>query len=196
MANTRTLQAPFCGVAASFPDEHPWRRALAQARDQGLEFEAYSPFADEETVRELRPKSTTSVVRLWTLLGGIFGGVVVAFAMVIWMSRNWPLVVGGKPIVSFPPFICICFEMTVLYASFACTGACFVKGKFPHLTLPAAYRPEFMHDHYGIFVACARQEAGALRSQLERNGAQRSWLVYNPDRGRLAMPVDWEETAE
>ncbi|TAN21649.1 MAG: DUF3341 domain-containing protein [Acidobacteria bacterium] len=191
MADTRTLQLPFCGVAGSFANEHPWRRALAQARDQGLEFEAYSPFADEETVRELRPGATTSVVRLWTLLGGIFGGVVVAFAMAIWMSRNWPLVVGGKPIVSWPPFICICFEMTVLYAAFACTGACFVKGQFPHLTLPAAYRPEFMHDHYGIFLACAREEAGELRSRLERSGAQKSWLVFNPERGRLALPVEW-----
>ncbi|MGH9413645.1 MAG: DUF3341 domain-containing protein [Terriglobales bacterium] len=192
----RTRQAPFCGVAASFTDEHPWRRALAQARDQGIEFEAYSPFADEEVLRELRDGSTTSVVRLWTLLGGIFGGVAVAFAMVIWMSRNWPLVVGGKPIVSFPPFICICFEMTVLYAAFACTGACMVKGKFPHLTLPAAYRPEFMHDHYGVFLTCARRHAAELRSLLERSGAEKSWLVYNPDRGRLAMPVEWEETEE
>ncbi|MGH9486898.1 MAG: DUF3341 domain-containing protein [Terriglobales bacterium] len=194
MAEVPTPEAPFCGVAASFTDERPWRRALAEVRDQGRKFEAYSPFSDEEVLRELCPRSTTSVVRLWTLLGGIFGGVVVAFAMVIWMSRNWPLVVGGKPIVSFPPFICICFEMTVLYASFACTGACFVKGKIPHLTLPAAYRPEFLHDHFGVFVACGRGEAGELRSRLERDGADKSWLVYNPPRGRLAMPVEWEET--
>ncbi|MGH9466710.1 MAG: DUF3341 domain-containing protein [Terriglobales bacterium] len=196
MAKLRTLEAPFCGVAAAFDDEHPWKRALAGVRDQGREFEAYSPFADEETLRALRPRSTISVVRLWTLLGGMFGGVVVAFCMVIWMSRNWPLVVGGKPIVSWPPFICICFEMTVLYAAFACTGAFFVKSKIPHLTLPAAYQPEFMHDHYGVFIPCAREEGTELRRHLEQSGALRSWLVFNPARGRLAMPVDWEEASE
>ncbi|MGH9476265.1 MAG: DUF3341 domain-containing protein [Terriglobales bacterium] len=189
----QTLAVPFCGVAASFSDESPWRRALGRVQDQGREFEAYAPFADEETLRQLRPRSTISVVRLWTLLGGLFGGVVVAFCMVIWMSRNWPLVVGGKPIVSWPPFICICFEMTVLYAAFACTGAFLVKAKLPHLTLPAAYRPEFLHDRYGVFVPCARLEAGELRSLLERQGAEHSWQVYNPPRGRLAMPVEWEE---
>lgn len=95
----RAPEGGFCGVAASFDDERPWRRAAEQAQERGQAFEAYAPFADEEVMREMRPRSPISVVRLWTLLGGIFGGVVVAFAMVIWMSRDWPLVVGGKPIV-------------------------------------------------------------------------------------------------
>ncbi|MGH9416538.1 MAG: DUF3341 domain-containing protein [Terriglobales bacterium] len=179
--------APFAGVAASFDDEHPWRRAAAEARGAGREYEAYAPFADEEVMREMRPHSTVNVVRLWTLLGGIFGGTC-AFAMTIWMSRNWPLVVGGKPIVSWPPFICICFEMTVLYASFACLGALLVKARLPHLTLAAAYRPEFGLDHYGLFLPCWREEAETRRGELERGGAERTWLVFNPDRGRLALP--------
>ncbi|HEY8055339.1 MAG TPA: DUF3341 domain-containing protein [Terriglobales bacterium] len=183
----------FCGVGASFGDERPWRRAAAGVKEQGQAFEAFAPFADEEVMREMRPRSPISVVRLWTLLGGIFGGVVVAFAMVIWMSRDWPLVVGGKPIVSWPPFICICFEMTVLYASFACTGAFLVKARLPHLTLAAAYRPEFGSDHYGLYLPCARPEAEAWRQALERDGAERTWLVTNPDRGRLALPREWAE---
>jgi len=180
---------PFCGVAASFPDEEPWRAAAVRATQEsarvGLACEAYAPFADEETLRELRPRSTINVVRLWTLLGGIFGGSC-AFAMTIWMSRDWPLVVGGKPIVSWPPFICICFEMTVLYASFACLGSFLAKARLPHLTTAAAYRAEFTVDRYGLFVECALADAGALRRQLAQAGAERTWLVYNPPRPRLA----------
>jgi hypothetical protein len=179
-------------VAASFDDERPWRKQARALREAQQGYEAYSPIADEETLREMRPHSTQDPVRLWTLLGGIFGGVVVAFCMVIWMSKDWPLVVGGKPITSWPPFICICFEMTVLYASFACTGAFFIRGRLPHLTLAAAYRPEFAVDRFGLFVPCTEAETAHWRRVLIASGAVRSWTVTNPERGRLEVPGAWE----
>jgi len=179
--------APFAGVAASFPSQHDWLRAALRHQAAGRDIETYAPIADEKVLRALRPRSTQNPVRLWSLLGGLFGGTV-AFCMTIWMSRNWPLIVGGKPIVSWPPFICICFEMTVLYAAFACMGSFFVLGRLPHLTLAAAYQPEFAVDHYGLFLPCVREEADALQGELGRDGAVRSWLVYNPERGRLAPP--------
>lgn len=182
-----------CGVAGSFDDEAPWREQAVELRGRGQRFEAYSPIADEGTLRAMRPHTTQNVVRLWTLLGGIFGGVVVGFCMTIWMSKDWPLVVGGKPIVSWPPFICICFEMSVLYGSFACMGAFFALARLPHLTLAAAYRPEFAVDHFGLFIPCPPEEAGHWRSVLIHAGAVRSWSVTNPERGRLEIPGAWEQ---
>jgi hypothetical protein len=177
----------FAGVCASFTDQKLWRAATFAAQASGQVVEAYGPVADEATMRLLRPLSTQHPVRLWTLLGGMFGGFA-AFAMTIWMSRNWPLVVGGKPIVSWPPFICICFEMTVLYASFACMGSFFAYARLPHLTLPAAYRPEFAVDHFGLFIACAPLEAEHWQRQLTAAGAQWVWHIDNQPRGRLALP--------
>ena len=179
--------APFCGVAAAFEEHAVWKRAGLEARAAGQDFEAYSPVADEATLRALRPHTTQNPIRLWTLLGGLFGGTM-AFCMTIWMSMNWPLVVGGKPIVSWPPFIDICFEMSVLYGSFACMFAFFAYARLPHLTLAAAYRPEFDVDRFGLFIACRREHAEVVRRQLEQAGAERTWLVVNPDRGRLAEP--------
>ena len=187
MADSAECTGPFCGVAASFEDEDSWRRAAMVAREDGYDFEAYAPIADEEVVREMRPHSTQNPVRLWTLLGGIFGGII-AFAFTIWMSRNWPLVVGGKPIVSWPPFICIAFELTILYASIACMFAFFALGRLPQLTLQAAYRPEFGLDRYGLFLPCLPEAASGLHQQMKLLGAVRSWPVYNPARGRLADP--------
>ncbi|HWG36986.1 MAG TPA: DUF3341 domain-containing protein [Terriglobales bacterium] len=176
-----------CGVVGSFSDEERWRRAAARARAHGMDFEAYSPIADERVVREMRPQSPRSPVRLWTLGGGIFGGVA-AFAMTIWMSRNWPLVEGGKPIVSWPPFICIGFEMTVLYASFACLASFLALGRLPRLTLPAAYRSEFAVDRYGLYLPGEPETMDDLRGRLHAAGAERIWIVHNPFRGRLADP--------
>jgi hypothetical protein len=82
--------------------------------------------------------------------------------------------------------------MTVLYAGFACLGAFLIRGRLPHLTLAAAYRPEFAVDHFGLFVPCAPEEVGRWRSRLIGAGAVRSWTVTNPDRGRLEVPGAWE----
>lgn len=180
--------ASFCGVAASFEDFAAWKHAGVEAREAGQTFEAYAPVADETAMRTLRPGNTQNQVRLWTLLGGLFGGTM-ALCMTIWMSMNWPLVVGGKPIVSWPPFIDICFEMSVLYGSFACMFAFFALGRVPHLTLAAAYRPEFAVDRFGLFIECRREHAEVIRRQLEQAGAERTWLVANAPRGRLAEPA-------
>lgn len=191
-AGREWAEGPVCGVAAAFDDEGPWREQGRALRRVQIAYEAYSPVADEQTLREMRAHTTQDPVRLWTLLGGIFGGVVVALCMVIWMSKDWPLVVGGKPITSWPPFLCICFEMTVLYGAFACMGAFFLRARLPHLTLAAAYRPEFAVDHFGLFIPCAPEKAGHWRSVLMRAGAVRSWTVTNPERGRLEVPGVWE----
>ena len=55
-----------------------------------------------------------SPVRLFTLIGGLTG-CAAGFGMTIWMSHDWPLVVGGKPIGAIPPYVVIAFELTILH---------------------------------------------------------------------------------
>ena len=54
-----------------------------------------------------------SPVRLFTLIGGLTG-CTAGFAMTIWMSYDWPVLVGGKAIASIPPYVVIAFELTIL----------------------------------------------------------------------------------
>ena len=39
--------------------------------------------------------------------------------LTLWMSYDWPLVVGGKPVGSVPPYVVIMFEMTILFGALA-----------------------------------------------------------------------------
>jgi hypothetical protein len=55
----------------------------------------------------------SSWVRLFTLVGGLTG-CAAGYAMTTWMSYDWPLLVGGKPIAAFPPYTVIMFELTIL----------------------------------------------------------------------------------
>ena len=54
-----------------------------------------------------------SPVRLFTLIGGLTG-CAAGFGMTLWMSHDWPVLLGGKPIGSIPPYIVIAFELTIL----------------------------------------------------------------------------------
>src|SRR3970282_1683762 len=57
---------------------------------------------------------TRSRVRWFTLIGGLTG-VVTGFAMTIWMANDWPIMLGGKPFSSIPPYTIIGFELTILF---------------------------------------------------------------------------------
>ncbi|MGB3073699.1 MAG: DUF3341 domain-containing protein [Chitinophagales bacterium] len=60
-------------------------------------------------------------------VGGFFiglTGLAIAFSFMTWVfTANWPIVFGGKPHFSFPAFIPIMFEFTVLSASIGMTVA-------------------------------------------------------------------------
>ncbi len=50
-------------------------------------------------------------------LSGAATGVAIGFAFTIGTSIAWPLVTGGKPIVSIPPFVIVAFELSVLFGA-------------------------------------------------------------------------------
>jgi Protein of unknown function (DUF3341) len=111
-----------------------------------------------------------SPVRLFTLLGGMTG-ITAGLAMTYWMSLDWPLLVGGKPIATVPPYVVIMFELMVL-----CGSLCTVSGV---VILSAAlrrkgamYDPRFSDDRIGVFVPCPQQEYSAVENLLKSAGAE------------------------
>ena len=75
---------------------------------------AITPFAVPE-VDEILPQPR-SRVRFFALAGA-GAGTVTGFAFTILTMTSWPLIVGGKPIVSLPPFLIIAFALTILFGS-------------------------------------------------------------------------------
>jgi hypothetical protein len=57
-----------------------------------------------------------SRLRYFALIGGLggFGG---GFALAAFTALDWPIITGGKPIVSVPPFLLIGYLMTILFGS-------------------------------------------------------------------------------
>lgn len=99
-----------------YNDETELLSAVRQANKQHLEImDVFTPFP----VHGLDPLLHLSESRLHQ--GGfVYGmiGLLTAFLGMTWIfTKDWPILIGGKPYWSVPAFIPITFEMTVLFAS-------------------------------------------------------------------------------
>ena len=105
---------PERGAVGTFAEPADAARAVRQLRERGFVLRTAMPAPFPEVVKALgRPTSPIQYVTFpGALVGTLFG-----IALTVGTSLAWPLVTGGKPIVSIPPFIVIIFELTVLIGS-------------------------------------------------------------------------------
>ena len=125
------------GLMAEFDSPKSLLDATRNAYDSGFrKMDAYSPFPVEGLSEALGVHHTW--LSLIILIGGIVGGLT-GFSMQYYASViSYPLNSGGKPLNSWPAFIPITFELTILFAAFAA-----VLGLFALNGLPQPYHPVF-----------------------------------------------------
>jgi Alternative complex III, ActD subunit len=125
------------GIMAEFDSASDLVAAARKTHEAGYrKIDAYSPFPVEE-LAEAIGFHTNRVARV-TLIGGIAGGLT-GYLMQYWMNAvNYPVVIGGKPPHSWPAFIPITFEMTILFG-----GISAVLGMLALNGLPMPYHPVF-----------------------------------------------------
>ena len=146
--------------------------AIRKLRDKGFsELTVYTPVPVEEIEEEIEKVRPLSKVRLFTLLGALTG-TATGFFLTIWTSLKWELVTGGKDPVSFPPFVIIAFELTILFGGLATLVAVLLLGRLPKLTPSSTYDPRFTVDRFGVAVACPAETADQVRSLLTAAGAE------------------------
>ena len=128
---------PIYGMMAEFDTPAALVEAAKRTYQAGYKrIDTYTPFPIEGLAEEIG--FHRDEVPLVVLIGGIVGGLT-GYLMQYWMSAvAYPLNIGGKPYHSWPAFIVITFEMTILFA-----GISAVFGMLALNGLPMPYHPVF-----------------------------------------------------
>jgi len=130
------------GVMGEFATPENLLAATKKAREAGYKHvEAYTPFPVEGLSEAVGFKWTA--VPLLTLMGGVGGGLT-GFGLQYWVAAiTYPINIGGRPLNSWPAFIPVTFELTVLGASIFAVFGMLALNK-----LPQPYHPVFNVDRF------------------------------------------------
>lgn len=133
---------PLYGVIAEFETPGDLVHAARKVYEAGYRrINGYSPYPIEELSEAIGFTHTS--LPLIVFIGGVLGGIA-GFGMQYWMEVvNYPLNVGGKPFNSWPAFIPITFECTVLAAAFSAVLGMLILNKLPQPYHPVFNVPSF-----------------------------------------------------
>jgi hypothetical protein len=170
MKTERTL----FGLAAEFATHEQLLEAARAACAKGYKrMDAYAPFPVEGLPGALGRKRTC--IPLVVLIGGILGGSGGYFME--WYANvvSYPINIGGRPLHSWPAFIPITFELTVLGAALFAFFGSMAMNKLPQPYHPIFHTPNFERASIDRFFLCIESDDEkfdplATRSFLEGLG--------------------------
>ena len=138
------------GVVGFFDQSDSLIFAMEKVRDARYQFfDAFTPYPIHglEAAQGLKRSPLPYV----TFIAGITG-CSLAFLFQYWTSAvDWPIIVGGKPFNSWPAFVPIMFELTVLFAALSTVAAMFLLNGLPNLRRKAI-DPTITRDRFAIII--------------------------------------------
>jgi hypothetical protein len=165
---------PIYGMMAEFDSATHLVEAARLVHAAGYKkIDAYSPFPIEGLAEDIGFHHDE--VPLVVLIGAIIGGLT-GYLMQYWMSAvDYPINVGGRPYHSWPSFIVITFEMTILFG-----GISAVFGMLALNGLPMPYHPVFNVPRFAlaskdrffliVFSSDSKYDAAGTRQFLQGLG--------------------------
>lgn len=152
-----TEQPATHGLVAEFTTPDALVHAAAKARAAGyLQMDAYSPMP----VHGLSEALGLAPSRLpWAVLAAGLTGLVIGLGMQYWMTViDYPMNVGGRPLASWPSFVPVAFELTILFAALTAVVGMIVRNRLPELHHPIFNARHFDQASTDRFFLCI--EAG------------------------------------
>ena len=157
------------GMLGIFAEVDAAALAIERLRAAGMKrIVVFTPVPRHELEHALH--APESPVRLFTLVGGLTGAAT-GFALTIWTSLDWPLVTGGKPIVSLPPYVVIAFELTILFGALSTVLGLLINARLPRARRMVVYDPSFSAGRFGVFVAPPAGREPEAAAILRESGA-------------------------
>jgi hypothetical protein len=138
------IRSPLFGLLAEFDSPADLVEAARRTREAGYSrLDAYSPFPIHEMTAALGLRRTR--LPIVVLIGGLTGTATALLMQWFSASVHYPINVAGRPLASWPMFIPITFELTILFASFTA-----VLGMLGANRLPMPYHPVFNAPRFAM----------------------------------------------
>jgi Protein of unknown function (DUF3341) len=154
-------------VLGTFAEPADAARAVRALRAAAFRVDTAMPAPFPEVIAALgKPRSGIGAVTFSGALLGLLAGVL----LTVGTSVAWPLVTGGKPIVSIPPFVIVIFEVTVLVGSLTNLVAVAAGAGLGARRQAAAARAGAIGDR--IAVVASAGDASAAGRILRESGAE------------------------
>jgi hypothetical protein len=145
-------ESPIYGIVAEFEDPTTFVEAAKKVRQRGYRnFDAYSPYPIKDLFKIVPGRNPVAPI---VFLAGLIGAGT-AWAMQYYIAAiDYPINVGGRPLYSWPAFVPILFELTVLLAAFGAFLGTLALCGFPRLNFPLFDLPEFARASSDRFFLC------------------------------------------
>ncbi len=162
------------GWVAEYTDDSKLLEAARKVRDSGYSrTDAFTPFPVHGIDEALGIKAT--VLPWFTLFAGATG-TCVALLMQWWTNAyDYPYIISGKPFASWPAFIPVAFELTILFAAFTTVFAMLGLNGLPKFSNPLFTNPKFdraTDDRFFLWVDSRDKyfNTDKVKSLLESTG--------------------------
>ena len=161
----------------------PEKQVLGLFRDESLAAEAvealagtswavkdvHSPVRSDKILKALKVKK--SKVGYFTLAGGIIG-FFSGIGLAMYTGLQWNLIVSGKPVLAWIPYLIVGFEFTVLFAVLGNIVGLITQTRLPEYRSMRTYDPLCSGDHYGILASCPEGQQEALITFFRKKGGE------------------------
>ncbi len=151
------MTPPIYGMMADFDEPDQLLAAAHRAYEEGYrKMDAYTPFPIEGLAEAIG--FHRNMVALIVLIGGITGCLTGFFLQYYVAVINYPLNIGGRPLNSWPSFIPITFELTVLFAALFAIFGMLALNRLPEPYHPVFNAPGFAMATRNRFFLCIESE--------------------------------------
>ncbi len=168
---------------AEFEEPNQLLLAAEKAYAEGYrKMDAYSPFPIEGLAEAIGVRRNR--VALIVLIGAVLGCLTGFFLQYYVAAINYPLDIGGRPLNSWPSFIPITFELTVLFGAFFAIFGMLALNRLPMPHHPVFNAPGFELATRNRFFLC-------LESEDPRFDQEKSKQFLNSLSARQVSEVPW-----
>lgn len=165
--STRASRSATYGLLAEFATSDSLIEAVEAVRNAGYrDIDAFSPFPVAGLPAALGMHRTR--VPLITLCGGLAGGIG-GYLLQYWTAAvDYPINVGGRPLHSWPAFIPITFELTILGAALAAVFGMLILNGLPRPYHPVFHVPAFKlasRNRFFLCIECRDRQFDPVRTR-------------------------------